>query len=136
MNSVQLLYYSKIYKNSIFFRKLNSSLKSDSQFGENINTPIKFNNYNILKNLKLKQFQLNTINKMKIIENYSYNDKNYLFKNKVGFLSDPIFTGKSFSILGFFQTLEKYYSDPILLLIFLSPLLSFPNLHPPQQLQF
>ena len=99
MNSVQLLYYSKIYKNSMFFRKLDVSLKSDMQIGEN-----KFSNNNILKNLKLKQFQLNTINKMKAVENYYYNDKDFTFKNKVGFLSDPVFTGKSFSILGFLSS--------------------------------
>ena len=38
-----------------------------------------------------------------------------------------------FLVLYFFQTLKKYYSDLILLLIFLLPLLSFPNLHPLQQ---
>ena len=86
----------------MFFRKLN--LKSDAQFEENHEN--KFSNYNILKNLKLKQFQLNTINKMKVIENYYYNDKDFVFKNKVGFLSDPVFTGKSFSKCSFisFQT--------------------------------
>ncbi len=102
MNSVQLLYYSKIYKNSMFFRNLDLNLKSDAQCAKNNEN--KFSNLNILKNFKLKQFQLSTINSMKSIENYYYENKNFLFQNKVGFLSDPIFTGKSFSILGFLSS--------------------------------
>ena len=66
-----------------------------------LNEGIKFKNFDLLKNIKLKKFQIETIEKMKIIENNKFKHENSYIKNKIGFLSDPILSGKSYSILGF-----------------------------------